>query len=359
MSALRPSSTTDQDVRDLLGMRQPGAWLVAAAFLAATWSTIGYILIKDPAEWPTIPAGVILTAAVVAILQVPGDPLPLGTTIALAAAGPAACACALWATAGPGVPWTSSLMVMWAHSGITAVYCFMCVRGRLVAPWLGFLAASAVYAFWAESLGQSPVEALRMVAINLAPLIMGTLFSLTLRPTARAVFALRSQTITQVARLSADAAADEERANQVAFLDSLARPMLERIASGAPLTGEERIQCALLEAHLRDRLRAPLMTALDLEEPAYRARAHGVEVVFIDDSGARPDGRDTDPIDSRVASAVSDLAGSVLAAARTGQVFVRVAPPHGSIAASVLHRRPDGSSVRSEIDKTGGIRSYN
>ena len=47
----------------------------------------------------------------------------------------------------------------------------------------------------------------------------------------------------------------------------------------------------------------------------------------------------------------------VLAEAREGQVFVRVAPPHGSIAASVLHRRRDGSSVRSEIDKTGGIRS--
>lgn len=349
---------TTHDVRDLIGMRQPGAWLVAGAFLLSTWSTIGYIVVRQPGEWPAILAGLILTAAVIAILQVAGDPLPLPTTLALAAAGPVACACALWGTADLDAAWTSSLMVMWAHSGITAVYCFMCVRGRLLAPWIGLIAASAVYALWAESLGRSPVGALTMVAINFAPLIMGTLFSRTLRPTARAVFALRAQTITQVARLSADAAADEERSTQVAVLDNLARPMLEHIASGASLTADERIECALLEAHLRDRLRAPLMSALDLDEPAYEARAKGVEVVFIDDSDARVDGQDSDPIDSRVASAVSDLAGTVLAEAREGQVFVRVAPPHGSIAASVLHRRRDGSSVRSEIDKTGGIRSF-
>ncbi|MEE4025394.1 hypothetical protein V1Y59_20075 [Gordonia sp. PKS22-38] len=227
-----------------------------------------------------------------------------------------------------------------------------------MAPWLGLAAEAVVYGWWGHSVGEPILGSAAIVAIAIAPLTMATLFSFTLRPTARAVFALRAQTMTQVARLAAEAAADDERATQVRMLDKVARPMLERIASGADLTADERIDCALLEAHLRDRLRAPLMSALDLDEPAYQARRNGVEVVFIDDFRVDTADGDVRPIDPRVASAVSDLATRVLDDAREGQVYVRLSPPDRDVAASVLHRRVDGTSVRSEIDRHGAVHTF-
>ncbi len=358
MTNRRAARTTQrEDVRDLLGMRQPGAWLVLAVFLAGTWITIAYTFSGVSSIWPMILGGLVISASAIAIMQVPGDPLPLWTTAALAASGPVSCALAV--SVSPA-HWAISVLLVWAHGGAVAVYCFMCVRGRLVAPWLGLVGEAVVFGVWGQVNGQSPVGiALAVVAIDAAPLIMAMLFSFTLRPAAKAVFALRTQTITQVGRLSAESAAAEERASQVRTLDHLARPMLERIASGEELTAEERRECALLEAHLRDRLRAPLMSTLDLDEPAYRARTQGVEVVFIDDSRADVAVADGEAqIDPRVASAVSGLATTVLDEADEGQIYVRVSPPDRPIAASVLHRRADGSSIRSEIDQSGAVRSF-
>ncbi|GAB91027.1 hypothetical protein [Gordonia rhizosphera] len=353
----RTTGPQREDVRDLLGMRQPGAWFVLGAFLLATWVAIAYTFSGVSSIWPVIIAGLVISASAVAIMQVPGDPIPPWTTVALAASGPVACALAV--SVSPA-EWATSVLLVWAHGGAVAVYCFMCVRGRLAAPWVGLIGEAVVFAIWAQTIGQSSVGiVVAVVAIDAAPLTMATLFSFTLRPTAKAVFALRAQTITQVGRLSAESAAAEERASQVRTLDHLARPMLERIASGEELSAEERRECALLEAHLRDRLRAPLMSTLDLDEPAYRARTQGVEVVFIDDS--RPDVTVADTeaqIDPRVASAVSGLATTVLDEADEGQIYVRVSPPDRPIAASVLHRRADGSSIRSEIDQSGAVRSF-
>ncbi|AZG48038.1 hypothetical protein [Gordonia insulae] len=345
-----------EDVRDLLGMGRPGAWLVLGAFLTAIWILVSFAAQEASAAWPLVIAGLILSAAAVAIVQVPGDPLPLPATVILTAAGPAACAFALSVTPS----WAaSSVLVMWTHGSAVAVFAFMCVRGRRLAPWVGLAGEAVVFAYWGHAVGVSPLRSAALIAIDMAPLAMATLFSFTLRPTAKAVFALRAQTLSQVARLSAEAAATEERTNQVRFLDHLARPMLERIASGDVLTDAERTECALLEAHLRDRLRAPLMSALELDELAYRARTLGVEVVFIDDS--RSDLTDTTDgvaIDPRVATVVRELATDVLGAADDGRVFVRVSAPDRPIAASVLHRHDDGSTVRTEIDPTGEVRSF-
>ncbi len=346
-----------EDVRDLLGMRQPGAWFVLGGFLAATWIAIVSTFSGVSAIWPVIVGGLALSAAAVAIIVVPGDPLPPWPTVALTASGPLACVCAV--SVSPA-EWATSVLMVWTHASAVGVYCFMIVRGRRVAPWIGLAGEAVVFGVWGHATGQSPLgTAVAVVAIDAAPLIMATLFSFTLRPAAKEVFALRAQTINQVGRLSAESAAAEERASQVRTLDHLARPMLERIASGEELTTEERRECALLEAHLRDRLRAPLMSTLDLDEPAYRARTHGVEVVFIDDS--RPDVTVADTeaqIDPRVAAAVSGLATAVLDEADEGQIYVRVSSPDRPIAASVLHRRADGSSTRSEIDQSGSVQSF-
>ena len=121
------------DVRDLLGMSSRGAWLILAFYLAAmvtvTAATLGHLT----AAWPAVLGTAILVAATIALVAVPGDPLPLSTTIALTVAGPLACA--LYLAVTPADPQFS--LQTWIHGGGTTLYCFMNVRGRRIAPWIG------------------------------------------------------------------------------------------------------------------------------------------------------------------------------------------------------------------------------
>ena len=122
---------------------------------------------------------------------------------------------------------------------------------------------------------------------------------------------------------------------------------MERIASGDTLSLAERNQCALLEAHLRDRLRAPILSTLDLDDAAYHARTRGVEVVFLDDSG--PTGPDPAVVDT-----VHAVASRALNEADEGTVCVRMWPPGRPVVASVLTTDSNGSE-RAEIEASGTV----
>ncbi|UEA57826.1 hypothetical protein LK459_14555 [Gordonia otitidis] len=334
------------DARDLLGMRQRGVWVVVAFFLAAVWLVAATPSASVHTIAGTLAAAAIYTAATITLVAAEGDPLPMVPTILLTLAGPASAALVLMSSDSTALTATAVGM---SHGAGAAIYAFMIVRGRRVAPWLGFLAIVAIFVVWGAHSGAGVPPAFIQSVVDVAPLLMATLFSYTLRPTASEVFSLREQTTEQVAQLAASSAASDERTRQVRQLDSLARPLLELIASGAVLSDAQRLDCEVLEAHLRDRLRAPLMSELDLDAPAYRARLRGVDVVLIDDSTTEiaPDLRDR----------IATLATETLDAACDGEVFVRVSPANRSTVASVLHRPALGASTRVEVDAEGQIRS--
>lgn len=337
------SPARNEDVRDLLGMRTRGAWLIVAAYITAMGVVTIATLDSFTGIWQAALGPLVLIAATLALVLVPGDPLPLGPTVALTAAGPIACALVLSVTPAA----LDSSLQTWIHSAGTTIYCFMNVRGRRIAPWIGLISMVIVFAVWAAHTGHGAPYGISLVLIDAAPLAMATLLSFTLRPTARSVFSLRTQTTARIADISAQTAAAHERSRQVRHLDALARPLMERIASGDTLTAAEREHCALLEAHLRDRLRAPILSTLDLDDAAYLARARGVEVIFLDDSG--PEGPDPAAID-----AVHTVASQALGHARSGTVCVRVWPPGRSSVASVFTTDDHGTS-RTEIAASGDV----
>lgn len=334
-----------EDIRDLLGMRTRGAWLILTCYFVAmivvTAATVGDVT----TAWPAVLATTVLIAATIALVAVPGDPLPMPTTIALTVSGPLACALLLSVTP----PVVQSSLQTWIHGGGTAIYCFMNVRGRRIAPWIGLAGMIAVFAHWAAATEHGAVYGIMVVAIDAAPLAMAALLSFTLLPTAKAVFSLRAQTTARIAELSSEAAASDERSRQVRHLDMLVRPLLERIADGTELTGAERSECALLEAHLRDRLRAPILITLELDNDAYRARTRGIDVVFIDD-------RSPHDLDDDLAEILYTAAVAALRSATTGQVCVRVLPVGRTTAASILTRDDLETRVQ-EIDVDGRIRT--
>ncbi|MGV9860918.1 hypothetical protein ACWDTD_20010 [Gordonia sp. NPDC003425] len=183
---------------------------------------------------------------------------------------------------------------------------------------------------------------------------MAVFFAYAVRRDLLAVFGLRKESAHRIGAISADIAAADERARQMRTLDRLAHPLLERITERESLSHAERMECALLEAHLRDRIRARLMCELGLDDVVDRARRRGVEVVLLDDSTSWVDA-DTDAASVPAIEILLDAATATLDEASDGQVFVRVAAPGREIAGSVLHRRSDGSTVRIEVMPDGGV----
>ena len=114
---------------------------------------------------------------------------------------------------------------------------------------------------------------------------------------------LNERTIASVEKAAWDAASRAELGKRAAHVAALAGPLLERIATGQPLTGDERRACLAVEGGLRDELRAGRLVSDALASAAARARERGVDVVLLDDSDNR-DEPDVESIAAWMATAV-------------------------------------------------------
>ncbi|MFC7446758.1 hypothetical protein [Rhodococcus daqingensis] len=314
-----------RDVRELLGLHTRGAKALVAAYVL-TFLLVSLSTSPGPdAVVAELTAWLVVSAGAVTLVRIAGDPLPFRPAVALTLAGAIALNLVLPVLPVP----IDGLLQTWPLGAGTAILAYLCVRGRIALGWLGMAAMLASCALWAMRTGQGAGYGLGMSAINMAPLLMATFVAYTVRPSAKAIFELREQTTRRIAAEAADAAVLEERDRQLRRLDELARPLLDRIATGVDLDEHERIACRLLEAHLRDILRAPGLSDPAVAAAARAARGRGVEVILLDDRGA----------DDAVGDAPQGLLGMVaaeLAAASDGAVTVRVLPPGRSAMATVL-----------------------
>lgn len=321
------------DVRDLLGLRTLAAKILIVAYVLTFLLLAAATAPGRDAWWAELIAWALVSTGAVTLIYHPGDPLPLTVSVGLTVIGPVATGLVLTVVPVP----IDGLLQIWTLGAATAIYTYMCVRGRTLLAWIGMLATLSVCAVWAELTGQGAGHGIAISAINIAPLLMSTFFSWTIRPAARDIYELREQTTIQVAAEAADLAVLEERDRQLHQLDVVARPLLERITAGEDLSDTACIECRLLEAHLRDTLRAPILTAPNVVEAAWAARARDVEVILLDDHGMN----DTpDAVRDRILDAVADL----LDAATSGMITVRVLPPRRKTLVTVLH--DDNITVR-------------
>lgn len=333
-----------QDVRELLGLRTSAATGLVVAYVV-TFATIAWATRPPGAAWTGLWAEAVAWLAVsigaVAIIRAPGDPIPRPWAAYLTVVGPITTALVLAVVPVP----IDGMLQLWPLAAATAIYTYMCVRGRTVWAWVGLVTMIATCVVWADRTGQGAAYGLSVSVINLAPVAMSTFFAWTIRPAAREIFALRTQTLARSAAEAADLAVLDERDRQLAHLDDLVRPLLHRLTDSEPLTERDHAACALLEAHLRDSLRAPALSVPRVTAAARTARSRGVEVVLLDDHGldASPD-----PARDRVLAAVVDS----LEHARTGTLTIRILPPRRQALATIVHSTPEGI-VRREYGHDG------
>lgn len=328
-------------VSDLLRMHSTAARVLAGVYALTCVLMAVYSAPGAETAWPLGVAVLVCVASGFALVGIEGDPIPIVPALAMMLTGAVSSACVFTVVPASPAPHPTQL---WTYGLSTTIFVFMCVRGRTLLAWIGLLLMIATAAVWAHATGPGAAYGVGVSVINAGPVLMGTAFAYTIRPLARSIYVLRARSTRRIAAESAAAAVLEERDAQLDRLDALARPMLERIASGKSLSEADRVSCGLLEARLRDTLRAPVLQDERVAGAAEAARRRGVEVVMLDDHGMDDV---APPVRERVLAAVAEHLG----AAQGGAVTVRVLPPGRSRMVSMLVR---GSEVRRiELDHAG------
>ncbi|WP_278313100.1 hypothetical protein [Lolliginicoccus levis] len=225
----------------------------------------------------------------------------------------------------------------WAWVVIAAMMAVLACRGRLAEAVVGHVVASVAHAVmpiaaghgWQGSIVQKLIWTSCLFGIGLG-------CALTLRSQSRRATRLREAGQALAVEQAALAARERESAALVMELERSAVPGLERIAGGVSLNARERSELLLVEARLRDRVRARILATDAVLEAATRARRRGVEVVLLDDGGlAGASGNEVE--------AVRALVARVLEAQRDGTVTVRVVPPGRGHACSIVTSSPAGT----------------
>ncbi|WP_332838959.1 hypothetical protein [Nocardia bovistercoris] len=336
--------TVDDDVRDILGIRTVGAWLLslffAAAVLAmAAGSTDG---VRD-ARFTALAAVLVLFAGL-GILVAPGDPIPARFAVPVAAAAPLSAGLALWQLP---VPMAGSTQI-WFLGAASAYLNFLCVRGASRWAWLGLIGQILTCALWTATTGQGVITGVGFSFINVTPLLMATFFARVIRPIAQEVLTLRRADTERAAAEAAACAAQQERDRRVARLDRIARPLLETIASGRPLSTAEQAECRLVEAELRDDILGGVMMDATVATAARSARERGVTVVLDDGGGL-------DEVPHALRQHVRIVVRDALDYAEGGTITARVLPPGRASLISILLR--DNEELRIEVEANGEVRS--
>lgn len=331
----------DFELRSLLGMRGRSGWV----FQASLAVTIVLYIAPSFDEVPTAQFVIALAAMLGAgaiLLLLPGEPLPWPATAAVLAAATITVLATHVNFTEDAVRQRQTLATL----VVSFVLAVLAVRGRILAAW-GGAAAVAIVLGVVDIVLDISVGSLFVSVLALASLAGATVCALVLRPTQRSLRILHDDVTMRAAAAATMAAEHSERVCQLSRLDELARPMLERIARGVELTPADREVCRLLEAELRDSLRAPQLVTDQLNAAARGARSRGVEVLLLDDGGF---------IGAAAAlrARVLDLAVRELDAANAGAVTIRVLPAGRRNLATILASAPGGDR-RTEIGSTGEV----
>lgn len=195
------------------------------------------------------------------------------------------------------------------------------MRGRPVYAWAGSAATTLATAYWVISTGRP--------LLMIFTYMLGHYFTLV---SWHGVAHLSTRATTQIAatqretaRLQAQQRAHEEAdrimTSRMASVRQRVTPLLTQIADGKAPTPKLCSQAYLLEAELRDEIRAPFFTGTSIVTSAQAARRRGTEVILLDDSG------DNTTIDDQVRTNAVNYVTKFLNITQSNRVVIRLNPP--------------------------------
>jgi hypothetical protein len=270
------------DITSMLRLNDWGGRVVLVFYGVGT--TIVALLGLDGHIYPALSlVSLVLLWAGLAILSWPDEePFSLGSTLLTIAIVAVVAAISCWNIADPANPGYST----WYLGAMTFLLLVLALRGRRGWAWFGFGVLSSITVIGATLAGQEVALSIMFIIRQAAILLIGTLFALVLRRASQTISSIQSSQLARATQAATIGAATRERAAQNARLERDARPALERISTGVPLTAQELRDLVLLESTLRDGIRAVGLSSEPLARAARRARARGLRVVLLDDRGS-------------------------------------------------------------------------
>ncbi|GAC67736.1 hypothetical protein [Gordonia soli] len=349
MTARQGASTPDNDL-DLFGFRSRTVGLALAGFgVAYLIVEIGMgWTIRSPIAWTGIAVafGVFVAATQLVATRV-GDPIPLSAALVGVGATLAGVVIAWWSlpqetyrTLQSGPPAAAAIVVL----------TLVALRGRPLLAWAGLLAVSLTAGIWAVGFGLSFGNGVVITVWTYPMMVMATLFVIILRPMARRVVMLRRRSMDDAATAAAAAAAADERRTHFRDFERRARPTLERVVDGHEFTPEEVRIARLLEAQLRDGIRAPGWDSPEIRAAVWSARSRGTEVALLDDGDPTAVGADGAVVPASLTGPHADLIALLGDDARA--VTARILPPGRDTHASIVVQM-SGHSRRIDYDVNG------
>ena len=264
-----------------------------------------------------------VTAAAVWLSRATPDPLPRARAVGVLAL------CCLTAVLmsfqiSPvgGTPFSQ-----WHMGAITLILVAIALLGRPRWAWGGYVGLAVITTIWALAHGLTVGDGISLVIRHAGTLLAGSLFAVGLQRSARTLGLLNREFTEHSVTEAAAFAALEEREAHLARVNALARPALTRLAAADDLDPNERAECLLVEASLRDAMRGRALFVGSVIRAARAARARGVEVTLLDDSGDQPPTRM-----AAVAHAVAEELGVVA----SGRFTARVLPADRPVIATIV-----------------------
>ena len=233
----------------------------------------------------------------------------------------------------------------WVAGAANAVCCCLLLRQRPRAAWAGELLLVATAVVWVVLSHRSPLILPSYLLPHAIALILWHLAVNRCTAASAAIAAAQARTAEVLALRQANMTADRIMRQAMESVRRRTSPLLGRVAAGEALTPQVRTRARLLEAELRDEIRAPFFTGTPVVRSAREARARGTDVILMDDRG---DSR----LPSDIRRAITDSIVEVLADGDQARVVVRVLPAGRPQLVSILTDTgvtilgPDGRPAR-------------
>ncbi|BDZ48217.1 hypothetical protein GCM10025867_04580 [Frondihabitans sucicola] len=217
----------------------------------------------------------------------------------------------------------------WGWGAVTFVLFLLTLRGRPAWAWIGFGIMTLLTLVWSVQVGRGVGGGIGFVLRSAVLVLVVWLFSILLSRTRVSIRRLQRAELGRVRAEAASSAALEEQNSRLDQLRAVSIPALQRILSAEVLTEEDRRSFTLVEAALRDQLRASNLATASVAEAATRARSRGVDVSLLDDRA----GADVPPVvRERIEAALLEH----LDAATSGRIVARLLPDGRDSIATVL-----------------------
>ena len=222
----------------------------------------------------------------------------------------------------------------WSAGASMFLAVLLLLRQRMAEAVVGCVGLVAAVAAWAALSGRSPGL---VFTFTIGHIIMFIFWFTLVSWSGTATSAIeRSLKAEEQARLERElqVSINSAMAVKLADVSVRARGTLEALRD-EEVTPEIVMEARLLEAELRDEIRAPFFTGTTVVEAAWRARGRGIEVLLLDDRGNGDRGEDKEN-EARLRDLIVARATAALDEAVAGRVVVRACPAGRRWAATIL-----------------------